>query len=243
MVNNSQRIDRLEGEIRAIPHLISSEMDRIRSELNLTTQNLSSQINTINQNHNSLSTEMTTLSQTIQILSDKLTNPDILNPLIQAHPNTSAQNTPHHEFLNSDGEPISQENSGEERGNWRNKKLDLPVFVGDDPDGWILQAERYFTFYSLSEKEKVESAIVNLEEAALQWFHWEHQRRPIRRWEELKGLVLRRFRTNEEGTLHEQWMRVEQIGTVAEHNMAFVEKANPLGEIPENFLMGTYFKG
>ena len=134
-------------------------------------------------------------------------------------------------------------NNDEGRGNWRSRKLDLPVFYGEVPDGWILQAERYFTFYSLSEKEKVESAVISLEGVALQWFHWEHQRRPIKRWEKLKGLVLRRFRPDEEGTLHEQWMMVGQTNLVEEYNLEFVEKANPLGEIPEKFLMGTYFKG
>lgn len=79
--------------------------------------------------------------------------------------------------------------------------------------------------------------------AALQWFHWEHHRRPIKRWEELKGMVLRRFRSDAEGSLHEQWMRVEQRSSVAEYNLEFMEKANPLGEIPENYLMGAYFKG
>lgn len=151
---------------------------------------------------------MSTLSQTIQILSDKLTNPEFSNPLIQNQQNTPTlntptQNTPPLEFSTLEGEPISQEEYAVEgRRNWRNKR-DLPVFYGDDPNGWILQAERYFTFYGLSEKEKVESAIVSLEGTALQWFHWEHQRRPIMHWEELQGLVLRRFRPNEEGTLHE----------------------------------------
>lgn len=92
MVNNTQRIDRLEGEIRALPRLLNSEMERIRSELNLTSQNLSTQIHTITQNHGTLATEMTTLSQTIQALSDKLTNPDILNPLIQTNPPIPNQN-------------------------------------------------------------------------------------------------------------------------------------------------------
>lgn len=89
----------------------------------------------------------------------------------------------------------------------------------------------------------MESTIVSLEGAALHWFHWEHQRRPIRRWEELKGLVLRRFRSVEEGTLHEQWMTVEQRRSVEEYNLEFIGKGNPLGVIPEKYALGAYFKG
>lgn len=36
---------------------------------------------------------------------------------------------------------------------------------------------------------------------------------------------------------------VEQTNTMAEYNFAFVEKTNPLGEIPKKFLMGVSFKG
>ena len=152
-------------------------MDRLRSELNLTTQNLNSQINTITQNHGTLATEMSILSQTIQTLTDKLTSPNLINPLIQNQQNTPTQNSPTQnntllEFSLFKGEPEAQPvNNDEGRGNWRSWKLDLPVFYGEEPDGWILQAERYFTFYSLSEKEKVESAVVSLEGAALQWYH------------------------------------------------------------------------
>lgn len=63
--------------------------------------------------------------------------------------------------------------------NWRFKKLDMPLFDGNNPDGWILRAERYFQFYRLTEEDKIEAAIVSLEGDALLWFQWEHRWRPI----------------------------------------------------------------
>lgn len=39
--------------------------------------------------------------------------------------------------------------------NWRFKKLDMPLFDGTNPDGWILRAERYHHFYRLSEEDKL----------------------------------------------------------------------------------------
>lgn len=31
-------------------------------------------------------------------------------------------------------------------GGWHYRKLDMPIFEGTDPDGWILRIERYFNF-------------------------------------------------------------------------------------------------
>lgn len=95
-------------------------------------------------------------------------------------------------------------------GNWRYRKLDLPVFDGTNPDGWILRAERYFSFYRLNEEEKLEAAVVGFDGDALVWYQWENRRRPIRRWSELRELILQQFRPMHSGTLCEQWLAVVQ---------------------------------
>ncbi|KAL2904878.1 Galactocerebrosidase [Bienertia sinuspersici] len=87
--------------------------------------------------------------------------------------------------------------------NWRYKKLDLPLFDGTNPDGWIIRAKRYFNFYRLLAEEKVEAAVVALEGDALLWYQWEHKRKPIRLWEEMKGMILKLFRSTSTGSLYE----------------------------------------
>lgn len=61
-------------------------------------------------------------------------------------------------------------NSGGEGSNWRYRKLDMPLFDGENPDGRILRTERYFNFYRLSEGDKMEAAIVARKADALLWF-------------------------------------------------------------------------
>lgn len=98
---------------------------------------------------------------------------------------------------------------GHTGGNWRYRKLDLPIFDGTNPDGWLLRAERYFSFYRLSEEEKLEAAVVGFDGDALLWYQWENRRRPIRRWEEMRSLILQQFRPQHAGTLCEQWLAVK----------------------------------
>lgn len=86
----------------------------------------------------------------------------------------------------------------------------MPLFDGNNPDGWILRAERYHQFYRLSEEDKMEAAVVALEGDALLWFQWENRWRPIQNWEEMKTMVRRKFRSTATGSLHEQWLGHKQ---------------------------------
>lgn len=52
-------------------------------------------------------------------------------------------------------------------GNWWYRKLDMPIFDGTDPDGWVLRVDRYFNFYRLTEEERLEAVVVALEGDAL----------------------------------------------------------------------------
>lgn len=131
-------------------------------------------------------------------------------------------------------------NIGNNRNNWRHKKLDMPLFDGTNPDGWILIVERFFSFYGLTEAEKVEATVVALEGSALLWFQWEHRRRPIERWEQVKMLLRRHFRSTSTGTLQEQWLAHCQGGTVSDYCLKFIELLAPLDNVSEELSLGQF---
>ncbi|XP_074337653.1 uncharacterized protein LOC141674849 [Apium graveolens] len=128
-------------------------------------------------------------------------------------------------------------------GNWKVKKLDLPVFDGMNPDGWILRAERYFHFYRLGEEESLEAAVVSLDGDALLWFQWEDRRRPIRNWTELKSMLLRQFRPSSIGSLQEQWLHHQQQTDVVEYRRRFIELMAPLTGVPEEIALAQFING
>ncbi|CAH1448287.1 unnamed protein product [Lactuca virosa] len=127
--------------------------------------------------------------------------------------------------------------------NWRFRKLDMPLFDGENPDEWIPRAERYFNFYKLSENDKLEAAVVALEGDALLWFQWEHSRRPVTRSKEMKSLLLRQFRPTNAGTLHQQWLALTQTGSVLEYQRSFIELLAPISNIPEDITLGQFLNG
>ena len=103
-----------------------------------------------------------------------------------------------------------------------------------------MKAERYFEVFKMKEKESVESTILSLEGVALVRFQWEHQRRPIHQWEELKGLLLRQFRPADQWSFQEQWLAIYYMGTVADYCLDFVEKATHMENVPESFYHATF---
>lgn len=119
----------------------------------------------------------------------------------------------------------------------KGRKLEIPSFDGSDPDGWILRVELYFTLNRLSQEEKIDVSFIAFEGAALKWFQWENHRHPISRWEDLRKLTVRQFRSASVGSLCEQFLAVKQEGTVDEFKMKFVELAGPLEGISEEVFM------
>ena len=52
-------------------------------------------------------------------------------------------------------------------GQWKSKKVGIPMFIEENPDWWILKADRYFTFYNLSEEEYMVAAVISMDGDAL----------------------------------------------------------------------------
>ena len=56
----------------------------------------------------------------------------------------------------------------------------MPVFNGEDPDGWFYRAEHYFQMHLLNEREKLKIAVLSLEGKGLSWFRWTENRKRLR---------------------------------------------------------------
>ncbi|KAL4565224.1 hypothetical protein LXL04_029310 [Taraxacum kok-saghyz] len=124
-------------------------------------------------------------------------------------------------------------NGGGGRYEYRHRKIDMPTFSEPDPDGWILQDERYFAIYGLLDEEKIETTILSLGGEALSWFQWSSKQQILNTWEQIKTLFLRKFRPIHGGDLYEQWSSLEQTGTTGEYIRRFVELAAPLDGVTQ----------
>lgn len=68
------------------------------------------------------------------------------------------------------GEVIAGTNLSIDDNNWRQiRKLEMPIFSGENPNGWLLQVERYFEVNGLTEQEKMAAIGVSSDGDALSW--------------------------------------------------------------------------
>ncbi|TXG60193.1 hypothetical protein EZV62_014766 [Acer yangbiense] len=131
----------------------------------------------------------------------------------------------------------------EHRRDFRFRKLEMPVFDGTNPDGWILKAERYFSLQRFNNEEKLEASVIGFEGDALLWYQWEHKKRPMFLWEEMKLLILKQFRSTQEGSLHEQFLALRQQGTVKEYRRKFIEFLALLDNVSDEITLSQFING
>jgi hypothetical protein len=183
--------------------------------------------------------EMSNLNRAIEKLSERLTNPyfinlDAINPFIQNQQNALPQNnsqiipTPI-PFTENHGNYNVAVEEGREIGGIKSvtyqclkEKTQINgSYKRRDPNEWILQAERYSTFYSGSEKEKMEFQERSKEKrpegggaCGCAWFRaWRFNRRrvtrrllfgkPRWRWRKKTRLAFSRKRRGKEGNSKE----------------------------------------
>ncbi|KAF7828587.1 Retrotransposable element Tf2 [Senna tora] len=133
------------------------------------------------------------------------------------------------------------EDEVKENSNYR--KLELPLFDGDEAIGWLFRVERYFSLNRMRDAEKLEAVAVCLEGRALNWLQWLETRMEICLWQQFKSELLRRFHQSQKGNNYEMLMALKQTGTVSEYREQFELLSAPLKEAPEEMLIGAFQNG
>jgi hypothetical protein len=123
------------------------------------------------------------------------------------------------------------------------RRIDMPLFDGSDPDDWVARAERYFDIYNLTEKAKLNAAMMSFEGEALAWWQFINRNGPIPSWASAKLLLIKHFRPPNAGTLCEQLLALTQTSSVAEYIRQYIQLAAPLVEVSDRVYMDKFFNG
>ncbi|KAF7821313.1 Retrotransposable element Tf2 [Senna tora] len=135
------------------------------------------------------------------------------------------------------------DDSGAERDNGRYRKLELPIFDGEDPIGWLFRVERYFPVNAVPGEEKLDAVAVCMEGKALNWIQWMEVRNPLQSWSGFKKELIRRFHQSQQGNGYEILIAHKQTSIVGKYREKFELLSAPLKEASEEMLVGFYQSG
>ncbi|GJU57551.1 transposon ty3-G gag-pol polyprotein [Tanacetum coccineum] len=122
-------------------------------------------------------------------------------------------------------------------------KLHFPRFGGEDPRGWLYQAEQYFEFQRVEAEDQVQLASFHLDGIALQWHRWITKFRGPMTWAEFSKALLGRFGPTDYEDPAEALSRLKQVTTVALYQEAFEKISHQVDGLPEVFLVGCFIGG
>lgn len=80
-------------------------------------------------------------------------------------------------------------------------RIKISIFYSENTNCWLSEAEMIFSRNRLSEAEKIEAATACFGDNAGEWFQLVDRRQAVRTWEELKGLMIDRFRSSQEANV------------------------------------------
>nr|KYP41567.1 Retrotransposable element Tf2 [Cajanus cajan] len=124
---------------------------------------------------------------------------------------------------------------------WR--KLEIPVFDGEDAYGWTTRVERYFDLKGMSGEEKLQAVMVAMEGKALTWYQWWEFSTHQPTWEDFRAVVIRRFQPTMVDNPFELLLSLKQTGSVEEYREKFELYAGPLKSAKPAYLKGIFLNG
>ncbi|XP_026407900.1 uncharacterized protein LOC113303120 [Papaver somniferum] len=119
--------------------------------------------------------------------------------------------------------------------------INFPTFAGEDPDGWIFNADQYFSVYNTSDALKIVVASAHLKGGANQWFRWRRTKTAVNSWEQFCTLVRERFAPEKFVDARLAINTINQQGTIREHIPEYEHLLNFV-DFPEDYLISCFIR-
>ncbi|CAH9099137.1 unnamed protein product [Cuscuta epithymum] len=119
----------------------------------------------------------------------------------------------------------------------------MPIFNGEDVCGWLLRMNRYFRLNNTEDEDKIDVAVIAMEDQALSWFQWWEGQAQHQNWESFTHALTRRFQPNLVQDPLGLLFSLKQKGTIQEYRDQFETAIASHGHLTEEVLKGVFLKG
>ncbi|KAJ9564989.1 hypothetical protein OSB04_000955 [Centaurea solstitialis] len=123
------------------------------------------------------------------------------------------------------------------------KKVELPMFGGEDPVGWITRAEMYFEVQNTPENIKVKLAKLSMDGATIHWFNLLNATEEDLTWVKFKRALIERYGGRKSDNPFEELKDLSQTGSVDEFIDEFEYISSQVNRLPEEQYLGYFLGG
>ncbi|GJR00634.1 ty3-gypsy retrotransposon protein [Tanacetum coccineum] len=125
----------------------------------------------------------------------------------------------------------------------RAMRLDVPKFIGVDPDSWVFSINEYFALLNTPEDQCLKVVGFNLDGEAAEWFRWMTRNKLINNWDGFLENVRNRFGPSKYEDPQVTLSKLLQTGTVAQYQSEFEKLMNRVTDISKALLISFYISG
>ena len=129
----------------------------------------------------------------------------------------------------------------------RGPKLTFPEFAGEDTDGWIRKAEKYFELVGVPTEDRVKIAVLYITGKAEFWWRGTGCNANTLPWHHFCRMVTDRFNLVSEYEVIGQFHNLKQVGTVVDYVDRFEEMVTMVRrncpQLPETYYISSFISG
>lgn len=139
-------------------------------------------------------------------------------------------------------QPMQLDSPGRNMGS-PGRRLEPPVFEGQNPDDWIFRMEKCFLQNQVRDGQKLDEALPCLLGNAVTWLRGTQARGSFKDWKDFKDKFRKRFRLSRGGSVVWQLLSIRQRGPIEEFRERFEELIVEVPHITDDLLEGIFLKG
>jgi len=135
--------------------------------------------------------------------------------------------------------------SGEELNEFRQsmRKVELPMFYGEDPAGWVTRAEVYFEVQDTSDAVRVKLSQLCMDGGTIHFFNAWANEEEEQTWERFKEALLERYGGVGDGSTYEQLQALCQEGDVDQYIQEFEFLVAQIPKLPDEQYFSYFISG
>jgi hypothetical protein len=125
--------------------------------------------------------------------------------------------------------------------------LTFPDFTGEDTDGWLRKAEKYFEMIGVPNEDRVKIAVMYINGKAEYWWRGTGCNANTLPWHQFCRMVTDRFNTSSDYEVIGQFHSLKQVGTIMdyvdrfEEMVSMVKRHNP--SLSDNYFIISFISG